>query len=213
MAALHAPLPASATYQGVQRWLSENRLMRVVRPVFCLASVLFAVSVSGAIDDYESARHKVDQIEGGRLRAGSRVDITPVELNAYIAREAPPGVRNPKIQLVAPGVASGTALIDFNKLERGQGVEPGWLMSRLLEGEKTVVVTARIRSSAGHATVDIDKAEIAGVTVDGRTLDFLIQNFVIPQYPDVSVGQPFELGYHISKLDVRPTSVGVVIGR
>jgi len=36
---------------------------------------------------------------------------------------------------------------------------------------------------------------------------------VLPQYPDVMVGHPFELGYRIDKLDVKPTAVGIVIGR
>ena len=180
---------------------------------FWVISLLSAATVAAAYDDYASAKQKVDQIEAGRLRAGTRVELSPLELNAYIAREAPEGVRNPQIQLVAPGVASGTALVDFNKLQRGQGKQPGWLMSKLLEGERPVSVIARIRSAAGRATVDVQKVEISGVAVDGRTLDFLIQNVVLPQYPDVTVGHPFELGYHINKLDVRPAAVGIVIGR
>jgi len=183
-----------------------------VRWAFSVGLLVFAASLVGALDDYSSAKRKVDQIESGRLRAGTRVELTPIEINAYISREAPPGVRDPKIRLVAPGVASGTALVDFNKFQRAQGHEPGWLVSHLLEGEKQVSVTARIWSSAGRATVDVEKAEIGGVTVDGRTLDFLIQNFVIPQYPDVTVGQPFELGYHINRLDVRPAAVDILIG-
>ncbi|HEY2012425.1 MAG TPA: hypothetical protein VGH38_02940 [Bryobacteraceae bacterium] len=181
--------------------------------VFWVISLLSAAALGAAHDDYLSAKQKVDEIEAGRLKAGTRIDLSPLELNAYIAREAPEGVRNPRIHLVAPGVASGTALVDFNKLQRGQGQQPGWLMSKLLEGERPVSVTARIRSEAGHATVDIDKVEISGVEIDGRTLDFIVHNFVIPQYPDVTLGQPFELGYRINKLDVRPAAVGIVIGR
>jgi hypothetical protein len=169
--------------------------------------------MAAAYDDYLSAKLKVDQIEAGRLRAGTRVELSPPELNAYIAREAPEGVRNPKIQLVAPGLASGTALVDFNKLQRGQGHEPSWLMSKLLQGERPVSVTARIKSASGKATVDVEKVEISGVPVDGRTLDFIIQNIVLPKYPDVMVGQPFELGYHISRLEVKPAAVGILIGR
>lgn len=181
--------------------------------VFWVISLLFAATVAAAYDDYLSARHKVDQIEAGQLRAGTRVELSPPELNAFIAREAPEGVRNPKIQLVAPGVASGTALVDFDKLQRGQGRQPGWLMSKLLEGERPVSATARIRSAEGRATVDVERVQISGVEIDGRTLDFLIRNVVLPQYPDVMVGHPFELGYRIDKLDVKPTAVGIVIGR
>ncbi|SPF52897.1 conserved exported hypothetical protein [Candidatus Sulfopaludibacter sp. SbA4] len=190
-----------------------ERLRDVSNRFIWVISLLSAATAAAAYDDYASAKRKVDQIEAGQLRAGTRLELSAPELNAYIAREAPDGVRNPKIQLVAPGVASGTALVDFSKLQHAQGRQPGWLMTKLLEGERPVSVTARIRSAGGRATVDVDKVEISGVEIDGRTLDFLIQNVVLPQYPDVMVGRPFELGYRINKLDVRPTAVGIVIGR
>lgn len=199
--------------QKQQRVGASARLRDVSHRVFWVVSLLTSLLSAAAYDDYQSAKQKVDQIEGGRLKAGTRVELSPPELNAYITREAPAGVRNPKIRLVAPGVASGTALVDFNKLQRGQGHEPGWLMSRLLDGERPVSVTARIRSASGKATVDVEKVEISGVQVDGRTLDFIIQNIVLANYPDVIVGQPFELGYHINRLEVRPAAVGIFIGR
>ena len=155
----------------------------------------------------------MDLIESDRLRAGSRVDLSLRELNAYAAHEAPPGVRNPRIQVTAPGIASGTALVDFAKVGRAQGYEPGWLMSKLLSGERPVGVTVRIRSAAGQATVDVLRVEISGIEIDGRTLDFLIRNILLAMYPNAVVGRPFELGHRIERLDVGPGPVGVVIGR
>jgi hypothetical protein len=61
--------------------------------------------------------------------------------------------------------------------------------------------------------VDVQKVEISGMEIDGRTLDFLIQNVLLPLYPDAAVGRPFELGHHIERLDVQPGAVRVVIGR
>ncbi|HTS31108.1 MAG TPA: hypothetical protein VMH81_34790 [Bryobacteraceae bacterium] len=176
-------------------------------------SLLFACALGAAVSDYDSARQKLDRIESDRLRSGTRVELTAREMTAWAEHEAPQGVRNPRIQLVAPGVASATALIDFNQVQRAEGYEPGWLMSKLLSGEHPVSVTARIRSARGQATVDVDKVEISGVAIDGKTLDFLIQNFVLPAYPDAAVGRPFELGHRIEKLDVEPAGVGVLIGR
>jgi hypothetical protein len=190
-----------------------KRLKDVSHRVFWTISVLFAATAAAAYDDYLSAKHKFDQIQTGQLKAGTRVEISTPELNAYLAREAPNGVRDPKIQLVAPGVASGTAMVDFNKLQRAQGQQPGWLMTKLLEGEHPVSVTARIRSAGGRATVDVQKVEISGVAIDGRTLDFIIQNVVLPQYPDVMVGRPFDLGYRINRLDVKAAAVDIVIGQ
>ena len=141
------------------------------------------------------------------------MDLSLRELNAYAYQEAPPGVRNPRNPGGVAGVATGPRLIDFGKLGRANGYQPGWLMSKLLDGERPVSVTARIQSSGGHARVDAQKVEIGGLEVDGRTLDFLIQNFLLALYPDAAVGRPFELGHRIDRLDVQPGGVGVIIGR
>jgi hypothetical protein len=174
--------------------------------------VLFAGLPAIALDDYLSVKRKLDQIESDRLRAGTQLSLTPAELNAYVEKEAPEGVRNARIRVTSPGVATGTALIDFGKLRRAQGYEPNWLTSRLLDGERPVSVTARITSANGQAQVDVEKVAISGIAIDGRTLDFVIQNFLLPMYPDAAVGRPFELGHRIDRLDVRPAAVAIVIG-
>ncbi|MCX6632518.1 MAG: hypothetical protein NTW28_33355 [Candidatus Solibacter sp.] len=176
-------------------------------------SILFVASslAGAAYNDYASAKQKLDSIEAGRLRSGTRVILSFPELNAWVAREAPAGVRNPQLRVAARDLATGAALINFDKLERSTGRQPGWLMSKLLAGERPVTVTARIRSSAGRATVDIQRVEISGLAIDGRTLDFLIQNFLIPMYPAAVVGKPFELGHRIDRLDVSPSAVTVLL--
>ena len=189
-----------------------NRRLWAISLVFVGAS-LVAAGLGAAVNEYVSAKQKFDSIEGGRLRPGAHVTLSYPELTAWAEKEAPRGVRNPRLRATERDVATGTALIDFAKLERSQGRQPGWLMSKLLEGERPVSVTARIRSSAGRATVDVERVQISGITIDGRTLDFLIQNFLLAMYPDAVVGKPFELGHRMERIDVAPAAVGVVIGR
>jgi hypothetical protein len=174
---------------------------------------LVGAALTAGVTDYNSAKQKFDSIETGRLKPGTRVVLSYPELAAWVEKEAPRGVRNPNIRVTERDLATGTALIDFAKLERSQGREPGWLMSKLLDGERPVSVTARIRSSAGRATVDVQRVEISGIALDGSTLDFLIQNFLLPAYPDAVIGRPFELGHRIDRIDIAPASVGVLIGR
>ena len=200
------PLPGNSCHPSGVYSKVKIRLLPAV-PFLLLGAL---ASVSG---DYISAKQKFDLIESERLKPGSRLDLSAIELTAYAEQEAPPGVRNPRIQLVSPEVATGTALIDFGKLERAQGYQPGWLMSKLLDGERPVSVTARIQSAAGRARVDVQRVEIAGLEVDGRTLDFLIRNFLLALYPDAAVGRPFDLGHRIEKLDVQPKGVGVIVAR
>ena len=184
-------------------------LLVMCRKWICLA--LFAAVAAAAFDNYTSAKQKFGLIEADRLPSRARVTLTYPELDAWVAREAPNGVRNPHIQVTAQSMATGTALVDFAKVRRAQGNPPGWFMQKLLEGERPVSVTARIRSAGGTATVDVQRVEISGVVIDGSTLDFLIQNVLLPIYPDAAVGRPFALGHRIDRLDVAPAALAVVI--
>jgi hypothetical protein len=185
----------------------------VRNPVIIVLVSVAAIGAAPAFDDYTAAKQKFDLIESDRLKPGARVALTARELSAYAAHEAPAGVRNLRLQVVAAGTATGTALVDFGKVRKSQGYHPGWLMSKLLDGERPVSVTARIRSANGQATVEVQRVEISGITVDGGTLDFLIQNFLNPMYPDAAVNRPFELGHRIDRVDLQPGAVNVVIGR
>ena len=181
-----------------------SRFLLVLLPLLGLA----------AYTDYASAKRKMDLIEGDRLARGTRVELTSAELNAWAAREAAgiAGVRQPRLQL-GSGVATGEALIDFNQLRSARTGTLEALTARLLEGERPVKVSARIRSSGGTATVDVERVEVSGLVLDGRMLDFAIRHFLLSNYPNAAIGRPFELGHRIERLDVQPQGVGVVIGR
>jgi hypothetical protein len=182
-----------------------------LRPIYvtlALASVALAT-----VGDYASAKRKFDLIDSDRSSPGTRVELTANELNAYIEHEVPVGVHHPKLEVISPGVTTGTAMIDFGQVRRAQGYSPGWLMSKLLDGERPVSVTARITSAHGRATVDVQQVVISGVEIDGKTLDFIIRNFLLAMYPDAAVGRPFELGHRIERLDIQPAAVAVIIGK
>jgi len=185
-----------------------------MRRFWPLAFLALPLLVHSARSDYASCQRKFDVIETDRLKAGSRVTLSQRELNAYVEQElpkvVPQGVREPKLELGA-GTATGSALIDFVKLQSAQGKPPGWLMRQLLQGEHPVTVTARIDSAGGRATVNVQSVEIAGITIEGRMLDYLIHNYLLPYYPDAKVGEPFELSHNIERLDVEPARVDVIL--
>lgn len=179
-------------------------------------ALLIVPPLPGDSSDYQAAVHKVSLIEHDRVKPGSRVVLTPAELNAYARQEvadaAPDGVRNPRLEL-GEGTATASALIDFGKLRRAEGKPPGRIMAYLLDGERPISITARIQSSGGSATVDVQQVEISGVVIEGPMLDFLIRSYVMPAYPNAKIGEPFALGHRIERLDVQPSAVGIVIGR
>jgi hypothetical protein len=177
------------------------------------APLALAAALSAAYTDYDSARHKLDLIDSDRLRPGARVELSESELNAYAQHEAPAGVRNLHLEIAPSGVATGSALVDFNAVRRAEGHPSGWLMSKILEGERPISVAARVSSSNHQARVDVERVTISGMQIDGATLDFLIQNFLLALYPDAAVDRPFELGHNVERLEVRPGGVSVLIGR
>ena len=65
-------------------------------------------------------------------------------------------------------------------------------------------------SGAGRATVDVQSVDISGLTIDGKMLDYLIDNYLPPKFPEAKVGRPFELAHHIDRLEVKPNGVDVV---
>jgi hypothetical protein len=178
--------------------------------LLCWASLL-----NGSNPDYQSAKQKFALVGNDEVPPGSSIFLTERELNAWLESEAPQavpeGLRDPRLELDY-GTATGSAWIDFLKLRETKGARTSWLLARLLEGERPVRVTARIHSGAGRATVDIERVEISGIAVSGAALDFLIENFLLAYYPNAKIGQPFELGHRIDRLDVKPSGVWVVIG-
>lgn len=177
------------------------------------AILLLVPAIAGTQADYLSARRKFRQIGNQQVRPGSTVTLTEEELNAYFQTEAREveGVREPRVQLAKERVEA-FLLVDFAKLKSAHGEKPGWLLSQMLSGERPVYLRTRLVSSGGKATVYLERVEINGLGVEGRTLDFLVRNYVQPHYPEARIGEPFELDYRIDRIDVKSGGVGVVIG-
>jgi hypothetical protein len=178
----------------------------------CAILALTAVVLAAA-----GAWSKFHALAKGSYPPGSRVVITDAEFNTYLTGEVPniigPGVRHARVETASGGIVRGTADIDFLKVRQAHGEKPGWLMSELLGGERPVAISVRVTSSHGKARVDVLKVAISGVVAEGRTLDFLINNFVIPSFPDVKVGKEFALDYHIDHLEVLPGRAVVVVAQ
>ncbi len=156
--------------------------------------------------------HKFDLIEQQRLKPGSRVVMSGAEWNAWVRSEAPPGVTRPRVEF---GVNRVTAFanIDFLKLGRATGETPNRILAALLEGDRPVTVTARVQSGNGRARVDLERVQVGGAAVEGRALDFLVQEFVMRNYPEAKVNQWFALPNRMDHLEIQPAGVAVVIGR
>jgi len=173
-----------------------------------------AAALSAADPLAANVTRRLDLIESGKAKPGAVFRFTPAELNAWVRAKAPAivsdGFREPRLQL-GNGTASASAHIDFLKVRHAAGVETNWLVAKLIQGEKLVTARATIQSAHGRATVHIVRVEIGGLAVTGAPLDFLVQNFLLPFYPDAKIDQPFDLAGKVDRIVITPAEASVYI--
>jgi len=185
--------------------------------IYCglVVAALAASLLANSKSDSESAFRKLGAIESGTVPRGSKGYLTRPEIDAWIIDEAhahvPRGLTGVRLDLSA-GRVVGYASIDFLKIRQASGgTDPGWLIKSLFAGERPVVVTARFLSENGKARADVERVEISGVAIEGRALDFVIENYVRPTFPDVKVNQWFPLQYGVDRFTVAQQGVVVQI--
>ncbi|HBY61050.1 MAG TPA: hypothetical protein DEH78_14600 [Solibacterales bacterium] len=178
--------------------------------------VVIALGASN-LTHYQKAKQKIDLIEGDRAPRGARITLSEEELDAYVRGEIPTvagqgAVKSSKVKLRANG-GRVDAQVDFIQLQKNTGRKPGWLLSRLLRGEHSVSASVRMQSAKGQATVWVDEVTLNGVALGGPLLDFLMDAFITPKFPDVKIGEPFPLKHDVERVDIRPDAVHVQIRR
>lgn len=156
---------------------------------------------------------KLNFLFSGQAPPGSTITFPADDIEAWVrvlVMTRYPGVRDPKIVL-GMGRVTGSATIDFAQVMAGQGKPLGTAAALFAGGEHPVTVDARIVSSGGQATVTPTRVEVSGVAVTGSVLDFMIKSFLLPLFPDARIGQPFQLGLGIDRLEVRPGAATVTL--
>jgi hypothetical protein len=183
---------------------------------FLVISMTITGSLLGADPLALGVSRKLDLIQSGQAKAGSVFRFTPAELNAWVRVKAPAivpdGFRQPRLVL-GNGEATASALIDFLKVRNASGIQTNFLVAKLIQGEKLVTARASIQSAHGEATVHLLRVEIGGLAVTGAPLDFLVQNFLLPFYPDATIDQPFALADNVERIEVTPAEARVYMRR
>lgn len=180
-----------------------------------LTFAMLCAPVLTAGDAYcRTALAKLHALEVGQVKRGGVVTFSVQEINSWayymIPGIVPEGIRNEKVTL---GYDTGTAyaLMDLMKMRQAQGKPTNWLISRMIEGERPVTITIHVQSGGGQCIVDLTRVEISGAVASGSVLDFLVKTFFLPLYPTAKIGQRFEIGYNIDRIDLRPAGVRVTM--
>jgi len=169
-----------------------------------------------AVDDFQSIQKKMDDIVKDKTRPGDRIYMSNRELNAYLAAQAvaiaPKAIKNTKVEL-AEGSGSASAMVDFLELNKARNGPSNYLMDKILEGQRFVKVSVHVQTKAGKVRVDVDRVEVAGAAMSGAALDFLIQRYVLPQFPTAKIDQWFSMEHHMDHIEIHQSGATVVIGK
>ena len=140
--------------------------------------------------------------------------FTPKEINAWarvtVPETVPEGIRDERIDL-GSDTANAHAIVDFLRMRQAQGKATIPLLGALIEGERPLTISVRLESGGGRCTVYLTRVEVGGVSAEGALLDFLVKTFFLPLFPDAKINEPFDLGYDMDRVEIRPDGIRVTI--
>lgn len=145
----------------------------------------------------DSAQQKFTYIQqnGAKPKPDPRpVWLTEAELNAWLASgyvRLPKGVRSVHLTSPGGGEIDGTARVDFDELTAGQRSSNPLLS--LFTGIHNIEAQAHGQADGGRATVHIDSVSIDGVGVPRIALEFFIEHYLKPKYPQAGLDSNWRL--------------------
>jgi len=167
-----------------------------------------AVQVGSTHRLAESMQRKLDRIHANAQLA--HPDPTPTvltedEVNDYLTSgkvELPQGVKKVKLQGHS-GVVDGFVLVDFDEISAGQRSSNPLLS--IFSGVHNVNVEGDASGSGRQGKVHIRNVAIDGFDVPRVALEYFVQKYITPKYPNVGLDSQFPLpdkidtatvGYH-----------------
>jgi hypothetical protein len=202
--------------------------MFVFKKLFILAGLIFACSLGWYLlypreqaaglsarpgrAEAEAFSRKVEKLAAGeKTRSTSTVEFRQSEIDAYIQHELAPlfpkGLEQVAVSL-QQGIIAGSARINFDTLETGDGKSNPWL-SALLQGQHLLDVVASVKTENGSGSYEVSKVLLDQREIPKPLVDMLIQKYVVPKYPAAKPNTPFPLPYNVDHADLQPGKVVV----
>ncbi len=163
----------------------------------------------------QSAARKLAKVReaAGQGRSFGSVRISEAEANSYLQYEMlpnfPPGISRVRLKF-HPARPQGSLQVDFGKLKEAFGGSGNPLVDYFLQGVHTLGVDGTFTSSGGIARFALQTVTLDGVALPRMVVDFLIERYLKPSYPEVSIDRPFRLPFSIDKMSVEAGSVVLV---
>jgi hypothetical protein len=165
----------------------------IVSIVLCLVALSAFPQTQSSGSSVERKLQYVEQ--NGNLQ---HPDPTPTvftegELNAYLAAgevDFPQGVKSIRFH-GRPGIVEAFTRVDFDAITASRRSANPLLM--LFTGTHDVHVVARAKGSGGMGEAHVESVEIDGVAVPRAALQFFVERYVTPKYPEVGLDSRIKL--------------------
>jgi hypothetical protein len=187
--------------------------MRLLAMVLVLAASIPVWTESRTADQgpaFRSMQQKLDYIETNADRqppARKPTAITNKEFEAWLnggGVALPAGISNVQFSSV-PAVITANARVDFDKLTAGaKSANP--LLS-IFSGVHDVVLTAQASGAQGTGSVRVESMSIDGVKVPRMAMQYAVDKYLKPKYPNVGLDSTFRLP---ARIDVAVVGNNVV---
>jgi hypothetical protein len=137
-------------------------------------------------------------------------ELTESEANAYFNEG---GVKLPKgvsgVHLMAkPGQIDGRAQVDFEQIMQGRGSSNPFYS--LFSGEHQVHAVSDASGANGIGKIHIQTVELDGVQIPQFALEWFVQHYLTPKYPNVGMTSTFKLPLRIDSAAVEAGKVILV---
>ncbi len=184
--------------------------------ILCTTILLLGSSASPArtsrSSDVASTEQKLRHIEANGQAA--RPDQTPTvfsepEINSYLASDnviLPEGVQSVKLA-GEPGIITGTARVDFDRIREGTGSSNPLLS--IFSGVHDVVVVAHAHGAGRQGYVQVDSVSLDGVEIPRFVLQLFVEKYLQPKYPELGLDSRFSLPDRLDTATVGPHKLTV----
>jgi len=163
--------------------------------------------------DFHAMEQKLAYLKANGAKAHpdpKPTELTEGEANAYFAEG---GVKLPKgvsaLHLTSrPGVLDAHAKIDFEEVMQGRGSNNP--LYAMFSGKHDVEVVAQASGKNGSGSIQVQSIQLDGSEVPRWALEFFVQHYITPKYPNVGMTTTFKLPQRIDSAVVETGKVRLV---
>jgi hypothetical protein len=209
--------------------------VRILASGVCLLPVLWYTGVSlrvrahaphapGSVErvsraDADSLQRKLEAIVTfgavPRLETKATV-IHQREVNAYLTtylrEDLPPGVADPRIEIVGDSVLRGTVMLDMDAYRASRPPTSGFDPLAMLSGTLQARARGRLITADGEGRFELDEADLGGIPLPRVLVQQLLAYYsrTAEQPRGIRLDDPFDLPVSIREIRVRPGEAVVI---